>query len=314
MKSDHNKKELIKALCSSAHHFPLLELIGEEQCVFNHEEADVNIISYLLLLYEDKSHVQIIADDTDIFILLVYHVWKHGIRTQVTMKKNDGRVIDINATVSKHGDKCKDLLPMHALSGCDTVSYPFGRGKIAAANLLLKNTLNLEQMCDSHVPMEVVDKVGTNFLVSLYGGKEGSDLNELRYQTFSKKRDPPKIKSLPPTFKSAVQHVRRAYLQTLIWCAADTRGPPDVDITTYGWELKSSQEGPVPVYGPATVAPPSVLKVVACSCKAQPPCATNRCTCRSGGLSCTTYCQCEVDTDCENDKTSRHSVDDSDSE
>ena len=51
--------------------------LDEKQCLFKHEEADVNIISYLLFLKESKSHIQVIADDTDIFMLLVYYVWKH---------------------------------------------------------------------------------------------------------------------------------------------------------------------------------------------------------------------------------------------
>ena len=74
-------------------------------------------------------------------------------KTQISMRLHDRRVIDINKTVSHLGNCCKDLLPMHALSGCDTVSYRYGKGKITAVNLLLKNNLNLEQMCDGNTPI-----------------------------------------------------------------------------------------------------------------------------------------------------------------
>ena len=84
---------------------------------------------------------------------------------------------------------------------------------------------------------EDVLKAGTNFLASLYGSAQVSDLNSLRYQVFSKKKDPPKIKTLPPTNAAAAEHIRRAHLQTLIWYAADQMGPPDVDISKYGWKL-----------------------------------------------------------------------------
>jgi len=48
-----------------------------------------------------------------------------------------------------------------------------------------------------------------------------TSLADLRCSIFSKKKDPPKIKSLPPTDDAAVQHVRHARLQVLIWRAAD---------------------------------------------------------------------------------------------
>ena len=33
--------------------------------------------------------------------------------------------------------KCSDLLPIHALSECDTVSYPYGKVKVSAVNVML---------------------------------------------------------------------------------------------------------------------------------------------------------------------------------
>ena len=162
---------------------------------------------------------------------------------------------------------------------------------------------------------EDVLKAGTNFLASLYGSAQVSDLNSLRYQVFSKKKDPPKIKTLPPTNASAAEHIRYAHLQTLIWYAADQMGPPDVDISKYGWKL-DAHNVPQPVYGPTAVAPASLLKVVACTCKSDNPCATNRCSCRAAGLSCTSYCKCDVDTNCVNEekRTPTPPEDDSDVE
>jgi len=80
---------------------------------------------------------QIVADDTDIFVLLVFFWWLKKSSVQVSMKKYDGKVIDINAIALKLKDKCIDFLAIHALSGCDSVSYPFGKGKVSAINLLL---------------------------------------------------------------------------------------------------------------------------------------------------------------------------------
>ena len=45
-------------------------------------------------------------------------------------------MLDINAIVTKNGDKCQAILGMHALSGCATLSYPNGKGKVSALKVL----------------------------------------------------------------------------------------------------------------------------------------------------------------------------------
>ena len=76
--------------------------------------------------------MRILIDDTDVFVLLVYWCKKADVSCAVQMERWNGSVLDINATVTALGDKCRGLLGMHALSGCDTVSYPNGRGKVSA--------------------------------------------------------------------------------------------------------------------------------------------------------------------------------------
>lgn len=113
MKTDHNKLKLINVLCSTPLKAPLRHLVAEQQNPFKHEEADVSIISFMLQLYEQHSHIQVTADDAD-FPVTCFYVWKFKI--VVTMKKHDGQIININETVSKLGNKCKDLLPLHAMT------------------------------------------------------------------------------------------------------------------------------------------------------------------------------------------------------
>ena len=53
------------------------------------------------------------------------------------MEKWNGVVLDINATcASLCAALCSQLIGAHALSGCDTVSFPFGKGKISALKIL----------------------------------------------------------------------------------------------------------------------------------------------------------------------------------
>ena len=71
MKNSSNKRILINLLCNY-NSVENVNMIGEEQNEFQHEEADVSIISYLYLLFNrhQLEHIQIKADDTDIFFVI----------------------------------------------------------------------------------------------------------------------------------------------------------------------------------------------------------------------------------------------------
>ena len=73
-------------------------------------------------------------NDSDISVLLVFWTWRYGSQDKlvVQMEKWNGVVLDINATCTSLGQAlCSQLLGAHALSGCDTVLFPFGKGKIS---------------------------------------------------------------------------------------------------------------------------------------------------------------------------------------
>ncbi len=133
MKNTNNKKKLIQLLCES-NNLPNVNMIGEDACIFAHEEADINMISCMLLvIHQNRKSIQEVSDDNDIFAPLCHFIWKWKLdNVSFTMKKSDGSVIDINASALQLGDECKDLL---ALTECDTTSYPFGKGKISAVLL-----------------------------------------------------------------------------------------------------------------------------------------------------------------------------------
>ena len=48
------------------------------------------------------------------------------------MERWDGSVFDINAICTDLGQKCLQLLSMHVLNGCDTISYPYGKENLTA--------------------------------------------------------------------------------------------------------------------------------------------------------------------------------------
>ena len=72
---------------------------------------------------------------TDMFVLLAYWVNQAALQCKVQMECCDGSVLDINAICADHGQKCLQLLCMHAL--IDTTSYPYCKGNVTALNTMV---------------------------------------------------------------------------------------------------------------------------------------------------------------------------------
>ena len=59
---------------------------------FEHDEADVTMIAYLLQAAEGgKAVIRILTDDTDVFVLLVYWVLKMQLHSAVQMERGCDR-------------------------------------------------------------------------------------------------------------------------------------------------------------------------------------------------------------------------------
>ncbi len=298
MKSSHNKRSLIKVFCTEKTS-EKLTMVGEDS-VYKHEEADCIIISYVMSLVRQKyQHIQVVSDDTDVFVLLVFFCWKWQCTAQLTMKKSDGRIIDINASAIQLGPKSAQLLATHALTGCDTVSYLFGKGKLSAVAIMMKIDVGLELIGERTSHMDEITTAGHRFIGRMYKDKQThTSMNQLRHTMFMSKRDTPKIKTLPPTDYALNEHIKRAHLQTMIWKAADQREPPNVDISLYGWVVTNGV--PIPSTGVSEVAPPELMKVVACGCSAQNACSRSTCSCHGAAVSCTSFCKCMSSESCNN--------------
>jgi len=131
-----------------------------------------------------------------------------------------------------------------------------------------------------------------------------------RFRLFTKRKKPPKVTSLPPTSPNLLQHILRAHLQVMFWKAAENVAPPDesADITSFGWKY---QDGiPAPVLSKADPAPPVLLDVVQCQCRAaNKRCGTEACGCHKEHMSCTVYCNCSGDVACCNPYTKKRDED-----
>ncbi|KAK5925549.1 hypothetical protein CgunFtcFv8_018064 [Champsocephalus gunnari] len=74
------------------------------------------------IAYVGASEVLVVADDTDVFVLLCHFVFESDITGHVMMVSPvKGRsFIDINVSAEKNHDVMGNLLAAHGVTGCDT--------------------------------------------------------------------------------------------------------------------------------------------------------------------------------------------------
>ncbi|KAK4327240.1 hypothetical protein Pmani_002296 [Petrolisthes manimaculis] len=121
LKNKHNKLELSRVL-STMDMDAEMSVDSRYSGGFKHDEADVTMIAYLLQAAESgKAVIRIFCNGTDVFVLLVYWVYKMQLNAEVQMDRWNEVVLDINATCLQLETKCLQLLAMHAISGCDSI-------------------------------------------------------------------------------------------------------------------------------------------------------------------------------------------------
>lgn len=117
-----------------------------------------------------------------------------------------------------------ELLPAHALTGCDTVACCYGVGKGTALKVLKDgHSLSLLGVIDS--PIESVIAQATTFMSACYGQYSMSkSMSETRWgvlvwasKTGRASAVAPKLCSLPPTSEAFKENVRRAHHQAIVW-------------------------------------------------------------------------------------------------
>jgi len=94
-------------------------------------DADTQIVSTALEYVNTESDVVVIANDTDVLVLLLFH-YESGKNLYILSEtgKNISQCWKISDIVTSTGDAIiNHILFIHAWSGCDTTSAIFGQGK-----------------------------------------------------------------------------------------------------------------------------------------------------------------------------------------
>ena len=104
---------------------------------YSHDEADVTMVSHMLAATNALKKInRSKADDTTIFIFLVYWVYKKQIKPLVLLEKWNRTILNINETCKQLDATCLQILGIHVLSGSDTVSYHYGKCKMSAFTII----------------------------------------------------------------------------------------------------------------------------------------------------------------------------------
>ena len=147
----------------------------------------------------------------------------------------------MTATILKlRDDVILQLLPAHALNGCDTVPMCHGIGKSKMLKVVMAGKYSLSLLGDVNANMEDIIKQATAFMCRCYNVEGAATMTEARIKAWTTKTgrktatNVPKLCSLPPTSDLFEENVKRAHFQCAIWRRA-LQEPPNVDPTKYGW-------------------------------------------------------------------------------
>ena len=153
--------------------------------------------------------------------------------------------IDIKLTPEHLGNLCFEILPAHALTGCDQVCSYYGIGK-AKMLKVVKDSKTLSLLGNLDANFDDVLKEATHFMSACYSAP-ASDMSKARIKVWNtrtmkktaKKATP--LCSLPPPTAGFTENSKRAHLQTSLWRRA-LDDPPNVNATDFGWEKMSNQK------------------------------------------------------------------------
>ena len=279
------------------------ELVTRADLATKHEEAD-NIIVQMVMLCSQTNHeaqIAVVSDDTDVFVLLVHYYQFQNMKNHVIMESpiKERTVVDIGKTVEKHACIVTEILPAHALTGCDTVACYYGIGKGTALKVLRAGQHSLSLLGITDAPLESVIAQATGFITACYGQNACKSMSETRWKAWASKTGratstPPKLCSLPPTSEGFAENVNRAHHQATVWRSLENNNPPELKPELYGWTkdtaLKTLKPTSLPVN--TDLAPEFLLRLIRCGCKSATPCSTRACSCTSDIRECTIFCAC----------------------
>ncbi|KAF4529942.1 hypothetical protein B566_EDAN016853 [Ephemera danica] len=281
----------------------LAEALQTAGHVVKHAEndADLLIVQTAIDMSPCGEHITVVGNDTDLLVLFIHHVKSvnniHVLHPSGNKKCEE--VYNIRCVQDYFKDAKNTILFAHAVSGCDTTSAIFGKGKITSLNLLMSDEdlrATVQVFYQQQSSYDVILSAGLKFLFKLYGSKDDvNDLNLLRFYMYHRKSavQPAhrmfSLARLPPTDDSAAQHIYRTYYQVQTWLG-QSLSPLD-----WGWKIVNGKM--IPVSGLLPSAPANLIKLISCHCKKG---CTKNCSCQRAAFKCSPMCGYCKEVNCKN--------------
>lgn len=145
-------------------------------------DADSTIVKTALdIASTSVGYVAVVADDTDIAVMLVHH-WQNNMCDIYFLQERWDKAWSIKDASLKNENLKQHLLFVHAWSGCDTVSSVFGKGKIKLVEYMTNEKWKrLSEIVSSPWSTQAeVGQASIEAFILLYGGKNGCTLAKLR--------------------------------------------------------------------------------------------------------------------------------------
>ena len=256
------------------------------------------IVVTALNLSKDGESVTVLANDTDIVIMLM-HFWENQLGTIVVRseyKMSGGKqlkqlnvqsaVSTVNVTIVPY------LLVIHEFGDVIRRLQSHDKGKAAILRLVQRSN-RARQLCGIFLAnsssTDEIGEAGIELFILMFNGKIGDTLTELIYNNYMKmaayssKIVPSK---LPPTERAALYHSLRVYLQIQQWKT------PECAMYPLDWDWKVENGRMTPITTDKEIAPEELLLVIRCNCKlsSRNPCGSNQCSCQRNGIQCVPAC------------------------
>ena len=170
LSNGHNKQQLISLLAK--------RLREEGHTVRECEsDADTKIVDAALKVARLGQIVTVVADDTDILILLLYF-WSSEMAAvymrSEPKKQQNLKLLNIQELAGNLKPSVRrNLLFIHAWAGCDTTSAIFNHGKTSILRLIEQERQDVLEVCavfdDSFATVEQITVAGIKLFVIIYG-------------------------------------------------------------------------------------------------------------------------------------------------
>ena len=150
-------------------------------------DADSTIVKTALQYAKNlRKTIAVVADDTDIAVMLVHH-WKEEYGDVYFLQERWDRAWSVRDSARSNENTKAHLLFLHAFSGCDTTSAVHGKGKTQLFKICETSKVIQELsevICSPWSDQEQVGDASITLFKLLYAGDEKDTLKRLRFVYF----------------------------------------------------------------------------------------------------------------------------------